>query len=496
MTRFPRDARSRLKRIFGWRGGRGCRLRAVGCAATAALGMAVWLSVLPATLLAVVRLEVGQVAGYPGWVVDLPVTLAIDGEGPSSVGHTLFFADPRSVKVQRRSDGEPDCTPAAGVATPGRFAFWPVGCVYEEDECDAVAVLFIDLSGTLPNLSAGPLFSCKVSISTAAVPGTYPVTNVDPESSARRGRALSTSGTDGAVQVLQPPGGGGCAVTGARAPAGWWLVILLAVVFSRGLRGGHSRRARVRSQHTWIGAMLLFVAFVLLRGAALAQGTELRVEGRWFGQGKEGTWVGEVVVGRDGSVSGQVRFAGLEALPAANVLAVWSASGLRQGSLFHSGTPVRAGRLRGSWGAAGVSGEFTVPDGSLFTWELRTVRAKREKVAPPRASALLARGQPATVVVGLDDYPAVRAARARSRHLAMYEWDSEDAENAYNQTLDALREQVLSALEPRSVAVIQRNRLSPSLVLQLYDSDALSRLLTLNGVRSVGDQQVYHPLLR
>ncbi|GIW45939.1 MAG: hypothetical protein KatS3mg077_3221 [Candidatus Binatia bacterium] len=496
MTDFRPSESSGPERILHSHGGKACRLRAVGCVTSTALGMAVWLSLLPAPVVAAVRVEVGQASGYAGWVVDLPVTLAIEGEAPSSVGHTLFFPDPRSVKVQRRSDGEPDCTPAAGVATPGRFAFWPVGCVYEEDECDAVTALFVDLSGTLPNLPAGPLFSCKVGISTAAVPGTYPVQNVDPESSARRGRALSTTGTDGAVQVLQPPGGGGCAVMPERGSAAWWLAMLLAVVLYRGLRAGRCQRAFVGSRHTWIGAMLLFMAVVLLRGGALAQATEVYVEGRWYGQGKEGTWAGELVVAENGSVSGQVRFAGLEALPAANVLAVWSASGLRQGSLFRSGGAVRAGRLRGSWGAAGVAGEFTVADGSLFAWELRTVRAKREKAAPPRASALLARGQPATVVVGLDDYPAVRAARARSRNLALYEWDSEDAEAAYNQTLAALREQVLSALDPRSVAVIQRNRLLPSLVLQLYDFDALSRLLTLDGVRSVGDRQVYYPLLR
>ena len=157
---------------------------------------------------------------------------------------------------------------------------------------------------------------------------------------------------------------------------------------------------------------------------------------------------------------------------------------------------VRAGRLRGSWGAAGVSGEFTVPDGSLFTWELRTVRAKREKVAPPRASALLARGQPATVVVGLDIYPALREGRARTNALAHRRWDNVQAIEAFYTKLAELRGAFVAyANRHADISVIEALAGSATVSVRVNTRDGLAHLLSAENVRVVDDERVYRVAL-
>gem|GEM_PF-1677552 len=449
--------------------------------------------------LAAVQVQVGQASGYPGWVVDLPVRLTIDGEAPSSVGLTLFFADPRSVKVEKRENGEPDCTPAAGVETPGRFAFWPVGCFHDDDECDAVRVLFVDLSGTGPNLPGGELFRCKVRIATSAVPGTYPVENRESEAAARGGREVPATGSDGAVAVLQPPGDGGCAVTETGSSLSWYLGFLaVALLLRLGRTGPPAWHARPSGAYRARAMLTLTVGLGLVITArpGWAERVELALEGQWSTEGAEGTWSGEVAVGSDGSISGQVRFDGLHPLPAANVLAVWSRGAIRTGSVFPVGQMVRAGRLRGGVGTAGLEGELTTPDGSRVRWVLRGVRALKEKALPPRATSSLAQGQPAVVVVGIDPYPAVRAARLRSRNLAHFRWDTREAVDAYFAGLEQVRAKLLSAVQgQQGVVVVRALPRVTSVWLRVERLEALAGISALAFVRAVEDPISFRPSL-
>lgn len=103
------------------------------------------------TSLTQVVLDTGETSRYPGWSkVEPPVVLSVNGTSPSSVGHALFFPDPRNVKAARRCDGKPDCRLSANISTLAEFVFWPAGCVCEEDECDTVRVLCVDLFDTQP----------------------------------------------------------------------------------------------------------------------------------------------------------------------------------------------------------------------------------------------------------------------------------------------------------------------------------------------------------
>lgn len=64
-----------------------------------------------------------------------------------------------------------------------------------------------------PPLLAGELFQCSVQIAASAPPGNYPVNLRDGGAGGRGGIGIPAAGAEGAVHALQPPGGGGCAVT-------------------------------------------------------------------------------------------------------------------------------------------------------------------------------------------------------------------------------------------------------------------------------------------
>ncbi|MCX8073659.1 MAG: hypothetical protein N3C12_14615 [Candidatus Binatia bacterium] len=206
------------------------------------LGVAAMVVVLAVPrCLAQVLVDAAETSGYPGWTVPLSVSHGANGAAPSSVGLALFFSDPRNVNVVANSDGRPDCSAHEAVSTPGQFVFWPVGCRYEDDECDTVRAPFVDLSGAQPNLPSGELFRCTVRIAGSASPGTYPVRVIDPDAAAQNGVTVTASADDGVVHVLQPPGGGGCMIDPTNRGTAVWFA-LLALLVGAGARSARTRR--------------------------------------------------------------------------------------------------------------------------------------------------------------------------------------------------------------------------------------------------------------
>lgn len=440
-----------------------------------------------------VVLDAGESTGYPGWKIDLAVSLSLNGTSPSSVAHALFFPDPRNVKPAARPDGKPDCRLTANVGTPAEFVFWPVGCVYEDDECDTVRVLLVDLSGTQPPLPSGELFRCSVQISGSAPPGTYTVNVRDPDAGARGGLDVPASGADGAVVVLQPPGGGGgCNIAptaNLRAQGIFWELLLFlgfALAFRRGSTspcGGRPGRAA--------RALLVATTVSCVAANAFAQPAEFAAEGSWSSAARQGAWRAVLGMDSNGALSGRVTFQGLDVLPEANILAVWSRGALQQGSVFRPGGILRLGRLRGTFGAGGVKGEISLADGTLLTWKLEAIRATREKVTPLLASQLLARGLGAAVQVTIDDYAAIREARRLVHDLARYEFDTEQAEAAYNAAITRLQEATIQSLKAVGAVILSRPRGVPQVRVYLRDWASLTDVLSLPEVIAVQDPQVY-----
>lgn len=450
---------------------------------------------LPALVQGSVSVHVGQVSAYPGHVVDLPVTLATDGVRPSSLAFTLFFPDPRNVTVQQRGDGKPDCTPEASILTPSHFVFWPVGCIYDQDECDAVHVLFIDLSGANPNIPDGPLFVCQVRVSTGAAPGSYAVRNIDVESAGRGGVELAATGIDGGVTVLEPPGGGGCSVALRSSPkdsALLWLSLPLILALGRPFR--HKAQPLRALCVITVGVCAFATAY---SRAAIAGVTELTAEGECIAGGQRGTLVGDFAVGTNGSVSGSVTLPGIASLDHANVLAVWSRGRIREGSLF-GGNGARIGRLRGALHTGGIAGDLVLNDGTVVSCILHSVRSKKKgKVAAPQAMARLADGRGAQVVVVLDSYSAIRAARQRVQDLANRYWDTPPARETFFQVLRAHREALVAQLRADAdVTVLSESRRFGSVTLHVKSLAALQRLLEHEHIRSVEDLPSFSLSLR
>lgn len=446
--------------------------------------------------LAQVSIDAGEASGYPGWTVEVPVSLGIAGSAPSSLGAVLFFPDPRNVKVAARSDGKPDCRVTANIGTPASFLFWPVGCVHDEDECDSVRVLLVDLSGAQPNLPAGELFRCKAVIAASAPAGTYPVELRDPDAAARGGVSLVASGADGAVQVLPPPGGGGgCAVAATGRGENWWLAPVVGALLALSLLARRPAQWGGRGFGLRAAALLIATGLSCFSVEAIAQPIEFVAEGSWSVNQRQGKWHAILGIDTNGAISGRVKFEALDVLPEANLLATWSRGAIQQGSLFRTGTIVRLGRLRATFGTAGVRGEVSLVEGGSIAWQLQSIRARREKTTPPLAAQRLARGQPAVVLVTIDDYPAVREARRRVRELVRYEWDSEEAEAAYDAAMARLQDAVAQKLAVSGAILLSKPRGVPQLRLYLRDWTSLSDVLSLPEVSAVHDPQIYSPTL-
>lgn len=184
------------------------RTRPRPAAAWRVLGLAAWaaLLLLPAGRAAAQMITVGSAAGEPGWLVSFDVTL--DSQGSSIAGtQNDLFLDARYIPIAANALGDPDCEVNPATGKTGKFAFHPTGCT--GSDCLQIRALVYSVSDTSP-IPDGILYTCRVQISAAAPPDTYPVYIGRVRASSPLGNALTASGADGDVLVEPPCGPCGC----------------------------------------------------------------------------------------------------------------------------------------------------------------------------------------------------------------------------------------------------------------------------------------------
>lgn len=454
------------------------------------------------------EVRVGSVAGYPGFVVELPVTLENAGDRVSSLGHTFMF-DPRYTPVERNSEGDPDCVADPRLTKPVRFAFWPPGCAYELETCDAVRSLMIDLSGQSGAVSSGPLYRCRVRIAANAPAGTYPVELRHVEAAARGGTDLGATGISGSVTVLNPPGGGGCAVMGTELGTfpgftflGAFFSTLMAwVARRRGASRHHRLTATIalgRSSRRALAALVAATAMVG-GGVAVAQQTTLQrlaVGGTWSSEGLQGSWHGQVGVSAQGSISGAVEFEGLpeKAIETVNLLAVWKGGRITSGSLFDVKGIAWLGALRGSMSLDGLNG-WAIVSGRKLQWRLETVRSLDEKPVPTRVVEALRRGEPVTLSITFDWYEARRRARGVTADLSKLEWEPA-ARALYESDMCALKRSVLGAFTEREVEIVGPSYCGSTELVRVRELNVFYELLKDPRVKAIhdGEKKLYPQL--
>jgi hypothetical protein len=149
-----------------------------------------------------VAIEVGSATGAPGERVRISVSAHTAGQEVASVQNDLLF-DP-AVAVAATADGEPDCVVNPDIDKDATaFGFLPPGCRSGFD-CKGTRALVLSFDDTATIPDAAVLYTCTVSIPPAAAPGRYPLVMSNLGAASPGGKALATSGTDGAVTVLAP----------------------------------------------------------------------------------------------------------------------------------------------------------------------------------------------------------------------------------------------------------------------------------------------------
>jgi hypothetical protein len=147
-----------------------------------------------------VSIDVGTASGPPGASVTFDVTLATGGEAVAATENDIAF-DPLT-PVAADTFGDPDCSVNPGINKMVFTAFQPPSCTLGVD-CTGIRVIVISFSNLDP-IPDGPIYSCNVDIGSAAPAGTYPLVNSNAQSSDPDANALTTGGSDGAINVLTP----------------------------------------------------------------------------------------------------------------------------------------------------------------------------------------------------------------------------------------------------------------------------------------------------
>ena len=99
-------------------------------------------------------------------------------------------------------NGQPNCT-VGSMDFTGAFAFLPAGC--SGANCTGIHATVRALSNATPISSGSLLYTCMVSISPMAQPGTYALTCTNPLASGPNSPMVPTSCQDGAVSVAAAP---------------------------------------------------------------------------------------------------------------------------------------------------------------------------------------------------------------------------------------------------------------------------------------------------
>ncbi|GIW44945.1 MAG: hypothetical protein KatS3mg077_2227 [Candidatus Binatia bacterium] len=420
---------------------------------------------LPTEAGAAPRLQVGSVQAQPGWVVELPVTLATAGAPVAAVSQNLFF-DPRNTPIVQRAPGEPDCWVEPSTGKQGFFAFWPDGCWQWPETCDMVSAVILSFQSTQP-IPDGRLFTCRVKVSPNAAAGEYAVASDYADAASPDASELALEHFGGAIQVVNPSGGGGGGCSIATRGDGSWLLLAALLWF------GWRHKGRAKSYRRWRWALVALAlslpALVLFRAKAQVSPASppttrvLEIGGSLRPAGLEGsgTFQGEIALFSNGGISGSVEVEVGGRKETLNISAALSGGRIRGGRAWAPHGRIRAvlaGQVSAEAGGSlrKPSGSLRWRDGSRYLWELEEIRVLGKQAAREVVEAL-GRGERPTVALYLDTYPVDREIRLRFRDKTSPAWvraaDREAAFKLKRSLSSAYRAQVINELGKLGVTV-------------------------------------------
>lgn len=157
-------------------------------------------------------LDVGSAPGIPGGVSILKVSFLPEGREISGIQSDMHFHP--AARVQATASGQPNCTAAYGLVGALnedfegiiRFLFLPIGC--SGTQCSGVRMMVVSTDTEQPIDTPGELFRCSVSVASSAPSGSYVVVVSNVAMSDETGGRVIGFGSDGAINVSQPSGGG------------------------------------------------------------------------------------------------------------------------------------------------------------------------------------------------------------------------------------------------------------------------------------------------
>ena len=161
----------------------------------------VW--VLAAGAAQAASIDIGSAVGIPGDDVRVDVTLRTMGAAVLGTQNRIDFD--RETPIAPRPTGNPDCAVNAAINKGATdFRFQPVGCDPAVD-CRSVRVFVLALDNLDPIPDTAVLYTCRIAIAADAAVGLHALHNAEALASAPGGEAVSTTGRDGAVEVVREP---------------------------------------------------------------------------------------------------------------------------------------------------------------------------------------------------------------------------------------------------------------------------------------------------
>lgn len=142
-------------------------------------------------------------AGQPNLSFDVTLETPLLGTEVAGTQNDITFSGGigAAIQVKALANGKPDCAVNPDIDKTGTsFAFQPSGCTGEA--CTGVRALVLSLGNVDPIPNGSTLYTCQIQINNTAAAGTtYPLTCSNAGASDPAGVALTTSCTNGAVEV-------------------------------------------------------------------------------------------------------------------------------------------------------------------------------------------------------------------------------------------------------------------------------------------------------
>lgn len=149
-----------------------------------------------------VAVDVGSAAGSPGQQVTVAVFLKSGSQSVAGIQNDIAF-DP-STPITGTNDGVPACAVNPAIHKDALFgprcsALWP-------HSCSGIRALVFSLDDVSPIPDGSLLYTCSVTISSSAYPGTYVLANSGVIAADPSGHRLpAVGGADGSIVVLSGP---------------------------------------------------------------------------------------------------------------------------------------------------------------------------------------------------------------------------------------------------------------------------------------------------